>query len=113
MIHICRPGIQSPIISRKCYQLTSEKSRGIYHLIVINTTPDGDITKDDYEPDKLASVKAEHWELRSANADDETDGIVYYARIDIYKLKDVEPSEAVACVISFNGATKAYRYNAV
>lgn len=75
--------------------------------------PDGKITKDDYEPNKLTSVKAEHWELRSANADNETCGIVYYAKIDIYKLKGVDTSEAVACVISFNGETKEYRYNAV
>ncbi len=74
--------------------------------------PDGEITKDDYEPDKLTSVKAEFWELRSANPDDETSGIIYYARIDIYKLKGVDTSEAVACVISFNGETKEYRYNA-
>ena len=74
--------------------------------------PDGEITKDDYEPDKLTSVKAEHWELRSANADDESSGIIYYAKIDIYKLKGVDISEAVACVISFNGETKEYRYNA-
>lgn len=74
--------------------------------------PNGEITIDDYEPNKLTSVKAEHWELRSANADDETDGIIYYARIDIYKLKGVDTNEAVACVISFNGETKEYRYNA-
>ena len=74
--------------------------------------PDGEITIDDYEPNKLTSVKAEHWELRSANADDESSGIIYYAKIDIYKLKGVDTSEAVACVISFNGETKEYRYNA-
>ena len=74
--------------------------------------PDGEITKDDYESNKLTSVKAEHWELRSANADDESSGIIYYAQIDIYKLKGVDISEAVACVISFNDETKEYRYNA-
>lgn len=74
--------------------------------------PDGEITIDDYEPNKLTSVKAEHWELRSANADDESSGIIYYAEIDIYKLKGVDTSEAVACVISFNGESKEYRYNA-
>ena len=75
--------------------------------------PNGEITKDDYEPNKLTSVKAESWELRSANAEDDTSGIIYYAKIDIYKLKGVNTSEAVACVISFNGETKEYRYNAV
>lgn len=74
--------------------------------------PDGEITIDDYEPNILTSIKAEHWELRSANADDESSGIIYYAKIDIYKLKGVDTSEAVACVISFNGETKEYRYNA-
>lgn len=74
--------------------------------------PDGEITKYDYEPNKLTSVKAESWELRSANAEDDTSGIIYYAKIDIYKLKGVDTNEAVACVISFNGETKEYRYNA-
>ena len=74
--------------------------------------PDGEITKGDYESNKLTSVKAEHWELRSANAEDEISGIIYYAKIDLYKLKGVDTSEAVACVISFNGETKEYRYNA-
>lgn len=74
--------------------------------------PDKAITKDDYEPNKLASVKAESWEMRSANANDEVTGIVYYARIDIYKLKGVDPDEEVACVISFNGETKTCVYKA-
>lgn len=55
-------------------------------------------------------AEADYWELRSANADDETAGIVYYARIDIYKLKNFDTDEAVACKISFNGETKEYKY---
>ena len=83
-----------------------------YNGLSYYPAPDGDITADDYEPKKLTSVKAVHWELRSANPNDETSGIVYYAGIDVYKLKGIEPSEAVACVISFNGETKEYKYNA-
>lgn len=83
-----------------------------YNGLSYYPAPDGEITQNDYEPAKLASVKAEHWELRSAGPDDGTSGIIYYARIDIYKLKDVPPDEAVACIISFNGETKAYKYNA-
>ena len=83
-----------------------------YNGLSYYPAPDGDITKDDYEPEKLASLKGEHWELRSANASDETSGIIYYARMDIFKLKGVDPKEAVACIISFNGETMEYRYNA-
>lgn len=72
----------------------------------------GELTAKDYEQDSLSSVKAAYWELRSANSKDEVSGIVYYAKIDIYKLKGVEPSDAVACVISFNGEIKIYKYNA-
>lgn len=70
--------------------------------------PDGDITGNDYESVKIGSVKASHSELRSP--DEEVVGIEYVARIDIYKLKNAEPEEAVACVISFNGETKEYKY---
>lgn len=72
----------------------------------------GNITKADYETTILKSVKASHWELRSVNEDDEVSGVVYFARIDIHKLKGIETNEAVACVISFNGETKEYKYNA-
>ena len=70
----------------------------------------GDLTSDDYEPELLRDVIASHYELRTP--DEEVVGIEYRARIDIYKLKGIDPDEAVAGVISFRGETKAYKYNA-
>lgn len=70
----------------------------------------GDLTSDDYEPELLRDVIASHYELLTP--DEEVVGIEYRARIDIYKLKGIDPDEAVAGVISFRGETKAYRYNA-
>lgn len=72
----------------------------------------GDISADDYENQLISTVKASNYEIRNADAEDNIVGIEYVARIDIYKLKGTDLSEAVACIITFNGETKAYRYNA-
>lgn len=72
--------------------------------------PDGDLTDGDYDSEVLKSVKAQHCEIRSVNDSDEVSGIEYVARVDVHRLNGYEPEEAIACVISFNGETKAYKY---
>ncbi len=79
-----------------------------YNGKTYHCAPNGEITSEDYEPEILQSERALHYELRSPG--EKVAGIVYAARVDIYKLKGIDTSEAIACVISFMGETKEYKY---
>lgn len=68
------------------------------------------LTSDEYEAEVLYRTKCSNLEIRSSNSDDEVAGIEYVAAVEIHRLPGVDTTEAVACVISFNGETQAYRF---
>lgn len=81
-----------------------------YNGLSYYPAPDGELTEADFGPEVLGTVKSVFYELRSANAEDEISGIQYNARVEIHRLPETDTNEAIACVISFNGETKAYKY---
>lgn len=76
---------------------------------------DEEIAEADYEPELLEKTMCSYWEDRPMKSEYnvEIKGWEYRAGVEIYKLKNFNPEEAVAAKISFSDDTKIYKFTSL